>query len=200
MDINQLKELYCGKTIHIVGNAAIHQPLGEEIDSSKVLRFNLGYTSSFLSPLNYGRKTNILSIASSRRRRIAKDDLEFLIDMETIIWIDSIWPELAPFIPDYIKDDPRTYFYKREDWEFLFSALKNNKPSSGIMVFDLFHRQIGSRVKLYGFDWWKGPTVHHRPREHIHNPHNGKMEREYILMRLGSNNSNDDNDVSSNSG
>lgn len=188
MDIKELRRLCAGKTISIVGNAPIKSHRGPEIDSGDmVVRFNKGYLSPMISPSNYGRKTNILSIGSSRRRRISKEDLDFLIDMEAIIWIDSIWPELDQYIPDYIRSDPRTYFYQRSDWEYLFNALGKKKPSSGIMIFDLLHRyEIGSEIKIYGFDWWMttNKSIHHSGRENIFNPHDGKREKEYITRRI----------------
>lgn len=159
------------KSVCLVGNASgiIDSQHGKLIDASDiVIRMNRGFPKKTTAQ---GSKTNILALSC----KIKESDYEKLYGAPPIIWMTpkrtSIPQWLSPF---------GLHYYPHAYWEALYKKLKNNRPSTGVMVVDLICNYIKpDKLRLIGFDFKKTDTLFEK-KTHL-GPHNWALEREYVL-------------------
>jgi hypothetical protein len=158
ISLEELASYVEDKSVAIVGNA---QSLftgityGSYIDMHDVvLRFNKG---EIVSDAHQGTKTDILSLACK-----LPEKMYHRFNPKYVIWATPKREDGLGF--EKVKDLPNLFVAPDDAWEKLFEDLKKNRPSSGMIVLNLFVSLMSPRVvSVFGFDsfatrsFYRGP-------------------------------------------
>lgn len=157
-----MKEVFEGKTVSIVGNAAslFNTKYGPEIDSADVVcRIKRGFY--MLKPWDeksHGKKT----------------------DVWFLNWFKTMNP--TKVTTKRCKHTVEILFHPEIDIEWLKKDLGHHRPSTGLRVLHLVSLYNPKSVSVYGYDWKETPSFHN---SEIHEDrHDFLLEKEYCHNRF----------------
>lgn len=168
----ELQSFLSGKSVAIIGNAnsIFNDALGAEIDTHDVvIRINYGYIKD---PVAQGSKTTIWAGSVALNEREVQEHFAPAYAM----WMTPKRRSLPDYSPTFRR---KLYMHPLEIWEILQKELAplgdgQARPTTGAMVVNFVVKHCSpSRVRLYGFDFFKTKTFYEKrlPKNKPHDFH-----------------------------
>lgn len=142
-NIEDFYDEWVGKSIAIVGNGALKEKRGAEIDSHDiVLRFNVSFTKGFEERV--GSKTTVCCVGSTalfnKIAELNEDDFDIIFSLNPKEKIDKL--------------SDKVHVYKDLKWNEMRKNLRYKYPTSGFRImYGLYHK--GIKADIYGMDFYK---------------------------------------------
>jgi hypothetical protein len=160
--------LFRGKSVSLVGGAQsiFQKENGPLIDSADVvIRINRGFPKH---KKNQGKRTDLLAISCD----ISRFQHWRYFKSAPILWMTPH----RHSVPVWMTRHLDLFFYPEEDWQKLFAALQNHRPSTGAMALDFIATHLQpKRLALFGFDFKKTNTLYEKKQKL--GSHNWELEQ-----------------------
>ena len=177
--LKQLKESITGRRIAVIGNAQsiLEHQYGSDIDSHDVvIRLNLG---SIVDQVSQGSRTDILGFSFPQ---VTSSWVEQNLGRPKLIWLTPKNRDNSAYFDSFKQN---IYYYPISRWEKLSKAIKNGRPSSGLMMIDLVQIMQPKEINLFGFDFKKTKTYYLK-NDHV-GPHSWDLEEKLVTKILSNN-------------
>jgi len=167
---SNLTQYLNNKRIALLGNAK--SILNKEKDFNNyqvIIRMNNGHPEG--KEKFIGSRTDILVLSTLLSEETIKE-----FNAKYVFWA-------TPKNRDNTKYD---FYYDLVEWGNLFKKLRNNRPSTGCMIFDYLVNNVNFELlDLYGFDFWSTPTWY---TNSIYTAqHSPEKEKDYVMKQIEKN-------------